>query len=51
MIDKDLPAGLAGEKLSRTITGTNVVYAGRSTIATGSGTDLGYLTVSGAIMA
>lgn len=47
MIDKALPAGLAGEKLSRTITGTNEVSAGRSTIAAGSGAGLGYLAASG----
>ena len=48
MIDKALPAGLAGEKLSRTITGTSEVSAGRSAIATGSGAGLGYLVASGA---
>ena len=47
MIDKALPAGLAGEKLSRTITGTSEVSAGRSAIATGSGAGLGYLVASG----
>ena len=46
MIDKALPAGLAGEKLSRTITGTSEVSAGRSAIATGSGAGLGYLVAS-----
>ena len=34
-------AGLAGEKLSRTITGTSDVSAGRSAVATGSGALLG----------
>jgi len=34
-------AGLAGEKLSRAITGTSKVSAGRSAIATGSGALLG----------
>lgn len=48
MIDKALPAGLAGEKLSRTITGTSEVSVGRSAIATGSGAGLGYLVASGA---
>ena len=48
MIDKALPAGLAGEKLSRTISGSTVVSARRSTIATGSGAGLGYLAASGA---
>ena len=48
MIDKALPAGLAGEKFSRTITGTSEVSAGRSAIATGSGAGLGYLVASGA---
>jgi hypothetical protein len=33
--------GLAGEKLSRTITGTNEVSAGRSAVAAGAGTVLG----------
>lgn len=47
MIDKALPAGLAGEKLSRTITGTSEVSAGRSTIAAGTGVGLGYLTATG----
>ena len=40
-------AGLTGEKLSRTITGTSEVSAGRSAIATGSGAGLGYLVASG----
>jgi hypothetical protein len=48
MIDKALPAGLAGEKLSRTMTGTNEVSVGRSAIATGTGAGLGYLAASGA---
>lgn len=34
-------AGLAGEKLSRTITGTTEVSAGRSAVAAGSGALLG----------
>ena len=34
-------AGLAGEKLSRTITGTSEVSAGRSAVATGTGALLG----------
>ena len=34
-------AGLAGEKLSRTITGTHEVSVGRSTVAVGSGAVLG----------
>ena len=33
--------GLAGEKLSRTITGTSEVSAGRSAVATGTGALLG----------
>lgn len=36
--------GLAGEKLSRTITGTSEVSAGRSAVATGSGALLGGVT-------
>lgn len=50
MIDKALPAGLAGEKLSRTIAGTSEVSAGRSAIAAGSGTGLGYLAAGGAVV-
>lgn len=34
-------AGLAGEKLSRTLTGTDEVSAGRTAVATGSGALLG----------
>lgn len=48
MIDKALPAGLAGEKISRIITGTDEVSTGRSTLAVGSGAGLGYLAASGA---
>lgn len=48
MIEKALPAGLAGEKLSRTITGTNEISTRRSAIAAGSGAGLGYLAASGA---
>lgn len=47
MIDKALPAGLAGEKLSRAITGTREVSPGRSAIAAGSGAGLAYLSASG----
>lgn len=47
MIDKALPAGLAGEKLSRTITGTDDISAGRSAIAACSGASIGYLAASG----
>lgn len=47
MIDKALPAGLAGEKLSRAITGTHEVSPGRSAIAASSGAGLGYLSASG----
>lgn len=50
MIDKALPAGLIGEKLSRTITGTNEVSVGRSAIAAGTGAGLGYLTATGAAL-
>lgn len=50
MIDKALPAGLAGEKLSRIITGTSEVSTGRSAIATGSGGGLGYIVASGAVI-
>jgi hypothetical protein len=48
MIDKALPAGLAGEKLSRSITGTSEVSMARSTIATGTGAGLGYMAATGA---
>lgn len=47
MIEKALPAGLAGERLSRTITGSNEASVGRSVIATGSGAGLGYLAATG----
>ena len=40
--------GLAGEKLSRTITGTSEVSIGRSAVATGSGVLLGGV-VTGAV--
>lgn len=36
-----ITAGLAGEKLSRTLTGSNAVSAGRSAVAAGSGALLG----------
>ncbi|MCB1975236.1 MAG: hypothetical protein KDE65_12495 [Burkholderiaceae bacterium] len=39
-------AGLAGEKLSRTITGTSEVSAGRSAVATGSGALMGGVAAS-----
>ncbi len=48
MIDKAIPAGLVGEKLSRVITGTNRVCAGRSAVAAGTGTGVGYLVGCGA---
>lgn len=40
-IAQAVTAGLAGEKLSRTITGTDKVSVGRSVVATGSGALLG----------
>ena len=40
-IAQAVTAGLAGEKLSRTITGTDEVSAGRTAVATGSGALLG----------
>ena len=40
-IAQAVTAGLAGEKLSRTITGTDEVSAGRTAVATGSGVLLG----------
>lgn len=51
MFDKALPAGLAGEKISRAITGTNEVSSGRSAVATGAGAGLGYIAGSGAVLA
>lgn len=36
-IPQAIAAGLAGEKISRAITGTSEVSAGRSLVATGSG--------------
>lgn len=36
-----IKSGLDGEKLSRTITGTSEVSAGRSAVATGAGAALG----------
>lgn len=40
-LDKAITCGLAGEQLSRTITGTSQVSAGRTAVATGSGALLG----------
>jgi hypothetical protein len=40
-IHKAIIAGLAGEKLSREITGTSAVSAGRSMVAAGTGALLG----------
>jgi hypothetical protein len=40
-IAQAVTAGLAGEKLSRTLTGTDEVSAGRTAVATGSGALLG----------
>ncbi len=40
-IHKAITPGLAGEKLSRVLTGTSEVSVGRSTIATGAGAVLG----------
>lgn len=40
-----ISAGLTGEKLSRSITGTNEVCAGRSAVATVSGAALGAASV------
>lgn len=41
IVQAAVTAGLAGEKLSRTITGTSEVSAGRSAVAAGSGALLG----------
>ncbi|RRD41196.1 hypothetical protein EII18_10425 [Comamonadaceae bacterium OH3737_COT-264] len=51
MIDKTLPAGLAGEKILRAITGTNEVYLGLSAVATGAGAGLGYIAGNGTVLA
>jgi hypothetical protein len=40
-LEKAVTFGLAGEKLSRTITGTSDVSVGRSAVATGAGATLG----------
>ena len=45
-IAQAVTAGLAGEKLSRTITGTDEVSAGRTAVATGSGVLLGGVATS-----
>lgn len=50
MIDKALSSGLAGEKLSRIITGTREASVGRSAIATGAGSGLGYLAATGSVI-
>lgn len=44
-IPQAITAGLAGEKLSRTLTGTNEVSAGRSVVATASSAALGAVSV------
>lgn len=41
MFDKAIPAGVAGDKLSRAITGTDEVSVGRSAVAVGAGGMLG----------
>lgn len=41
MFDKAISAGIAGDKLSRTITGTDEVSFGRSTVAVSAGGMLG----------
>jgi len=51
MIDKAaLAAGLAGEKISRKLTGTRKVCPKRSAVATGAGAGLGYLAGKGAVI-
>ena len=44
-IPQAITAGLAGEKLSRTLTGTSEVSAGRSIVATASSAALGAVSV------
>ena len=46
-IPQAIAAGTAGDKLSRVITGTDEVSAGRSAIATGAGAALGATGVGG----
>lgn len=48
-IPQAIAAGLAGESLSRTITGTHEVSAGRSAVAAGTGAILG-ATATGAVV-
>lgn len=48
-LHKAIAAGLAGEKLSRNLTGTDEVSAGRSLLATGASVVLG-ATASGAVV-
>lgn len=48
MLDKAIPAGLDGDKLSRIVTGTDEASAGRSVVATGSSAGQGFLAASGA---
>jgi len=43
-LEKAVALGLVGEKLSRTITGTAEVSAGRSAVATGTGAVLGAIS-------
>lgn len=47
IVQAAVTAGLAGEKLSRTITGTSEVSAGRSAVAAGSGALLGGVATVG----
>ena len=43
-IDKALQAGLAGNEISKKITGTSEVSAGRTAVATGAGATCGAVT-------
>ncbi|NLY16890.1 MAG: hypothetical protein GXZ05_11040 [Gammaproteobacteria bacterium] len=46
-IDKAFAAGIAGDKVSRTITGTDEVSAGRTTVAAGAGAAIGAAATGG----
>jgi len=47
MIEKSIAAGLAGNELSKKITGTEEVCTKRSVVATGAGASLGYVAAAG----
>ena len=49
MIQKAISIGLAGNKLSKKITGINAVSAGRTLVATGTGAALGAVAAEGTV--